>query len=98
MEKKQTYINKEEIVALLKNLYIDETQITQMASYLVGFYEHADELADIFSQHFTETVSSHTKLLVLNLMHELITISMNDTNEFVEAFGKNMLNITNTLV
>ena len=98
MEGEQSFINPDEISALLKNLYYDETQITQIANHLAIYSEHSTELSNIFLQLFVETSSHHTKQLILNLMHEIIKVTMNDIKDFVEAFGKHMLYITNRLV
>ena len=82
---------------LLKSLYFDDMQIITVANYLVSLYAHCEEVVSTIVDYFSAATSPQIKLSLITLIHETIQLSMNDTSDFVDAFGKHMLTIAHNI-
>ena len=92
------YLENSNIFQILRTTELSEANINQTAHYFIYFIKDAEKIANAFLEEMQNCNNSKTELVIMFTMSEMIKYSMAESNSFILAFGKNLLEMTNCII
>lgn len=91
------YLENSNIIQILRTTELSEGHINQTASYFIYFVKDAEKIANVFLEEI-KICDNKIELVIMFIISEMIKFSMAESNIFILAFGKNLLELTNCVI